>query len=365
MLDVFTDFIFVFRNGKAPQVPPPDTGTPSMSTFFSDSPDSPMDLGMSGTIRDCGRDLGRFSNRPEEHGPAASTQAPSASAPDDEIAPWLSTGPATFNGVAHNGSFFDDRPTNTQSPTTARPDTRASDSFDPMFYNDDRRPSMASATTVSSQNSAPISRTSTNRGTQHRRLGAFFGDDGHDSSRSSGTSILTTGRDHSTSSQSRKARHNSVQTNNTDGGRTASPSSSRPRSPLPSSDVTPWLFQDFKVSARDTVCPCTTKSCMFAQRCILSASRRPAYPLVGKDLPLLLRHFVALAHSDTAKMVHLPFTWQVNTVQRMSSNRERNLGRQDLFALRKPSDCYNEGLCSFLHFAAQSSSIMRTPSRLP
>ncbi|KAL8751358.1 MAG: hypothetical protein Q9199_006468 [Rusavskia elegans] len=199
-------------NGKAPQIPPADTGTPSMSTFFSDSPDSPMDLDMSSTIRDCGRDLGGFSNQREERGPAAARQAPSASAPDDEIAPWMSTGPSTFNGVAHNGSFFDDRPTNTRNPATTRPDTRASDSFDPMFHSDDRRPSMASLTTVGSQNSAPISRTNTNRGTQHRRLSAFFGDDGRDSSMGSDTSILTPGRDHSTSSQSRKARHNSATT---------------------------------------------------------------------------------------------------------------------------------------------------------
>ncbi|KAI4110967.1 MAG: hypothetical protein LQ339_000969 [Xanthoria mediterranea] len=233
-------------NGKAPQIPPADTGTPSMSTFFSDSPDSPMELDMSSTIRDCGRDLGGFTNRREERGPAAARQVPSASAPDDEIAPWMNTVPSTFNGVAHNGSFFDDRPTNTRNHAATRPDTRASDSFDPMFHADDRRPSMASLTTVSSQNSAPISRTNTNLGTQHRRLGAFFGDDGRDSSMGSDTGILTPGRDHSTSSQSRKARHNSVQTNNTDGRRTSSPSSSRPRSPQPSSDVTPWLFQDFK-----------------------------------------------------------------------------------------------------------------------
>ncbi|KAL8809679.1 MAG: hypothetical protein Q9223_002968 [Gallowayella weberi] len=233
-------------NGKLPQLPPADTGTPSMATFFSDSPDSPMDLGMSSTIRDCGKDLGAFPNRPEEHGPAASRQVPSASAPDDEIAPWLTANPSTFNGATHNGSFFDDRLTKPQPPATSRPDTRASDSFDPMFYTDDRRPSMASATTVSSQNSASVSRTSTSRGTQHRRLGAFIGDDGQDSGRSSDTSILPAQRDHSPSSQTRKARHNSVQTNNTDGGRPSSPSSLRPRSPLPSSDVTPWAFQDFK-----------------------------------------------------------------------------------------------------------------------
>lgn len=256
----FTDTVLLVpRNGNLPQLPAPDTSTPSMATFFSDSPDSPMDLGMSSTIRDCGRDQGALPKRPEEPGQTASRQAPSASAPDDEIAPWLSTAPSAFNGAVHNGSFFDDRPAKAHAPATTRPDTGAGDTFDPMFQSDDRRPSMASATTVSSQNSASISRTSTNRGTQHRRLGAFFGDDGQDSLRSSDTSILTAPRDHSTSSQSRKARHNSVQTNNTDGGRPGSPTSSRPRSPLPSSDVTPWLFQDFKVRARDVVCSRTTR----------------------------------------------------------------------------------------------------------
>ncbi|KAL8738310.1 MAG: hypothetical protein Q9181_000899 [Wetmoreana brouardii] len=233
-------------NGTAPQIPPADTGAPSMSTFFSDSPDSPIDFGMSSTIHDCGPNLGH-SNHADERRPAPSCQAPASAAPDADIAPWLSTGPPASNGGSENGSFFGDRPGKSQTFPTARPGTRASDSVDPMLFNNERRPSMASATTVSSQNSAPASRTSTGRGTQHRRLGAFFGDDGQDSSRSSDTSILTTGRDHSESSQNRKARHNSVQTNNTD-GRPASPPSSRPRSPLPSSDVTPWLFQDFKAS---------------------------------------------------------------------------------------------------------------------
>ena len=280
LLNIITDVVFVSRDGKAPQLPPADTGTPSMSTFFSDSPDSPMDLDMSNTIRDCGREQGRYSNRKEERGPAAAKQAPSASAPDADIAPWMSTGPSTFNGVAHSGSFFDERTTNTKPSASVRPDTRASDSFDPMFYSDDRRPSIASLNTVSSQNSATVSRTNTNRGAQHRRLGHFFGDDGHDSWGGSDASILTPGRDHSTSSQSRKARHNSVQTNNTDGAHTGSPSSSRPRSPQPSSEVTPWLFQDFKVSARDVVCPCTTRVMHVCQHqsymrllCVLSARR--------------------------------------------------------------------------------------------
>lgn len=255
------DVPLAYRNGRAPQIPPADTSTPSMSTFFSDSPDSPINWNTDSTFHNAPRDL--CNSYTDERGPTASRQGSSTAAPDAQIAPWLSTGASTPNGGADGGTFFDDRP---------RRSTQHNDLVDPMFHsnsNDDRRPSLASATTVSSQNSVPISRASTSRGNQNKRLGAYFGDDGLDSSRGSDTSILTTGRDHSTSSQSRKARHNSVQTNNTD--RASSPSSSRPRSPLPSSDVTPWLFQDFKVSARDVVCPCPTGLCTFAQQCILSA----------------------------------------------------------------------------------------------
>ena len=222
-----------------------------MSTFFSESPDSPIGLDMTSTIRDCGRDVGFSAN-------SASRQAPSTVAPDAQIAPWLSPGPPDSRGISIDGKAFDEKhgKGQNQSPS-ARPDTRASDFADPMFYGNERRPSMASATTISSQNSTPISRASTNH---HRKIAGFFGDDGQDSSRSSDTSVMTSGqRDHSASSQSRKNRHNSVQTNGTD-GRPTSPPSSRPRSPLPSSDVTPWLFQDFKVSPRDYVCDCTTQS---------------------------------------------------------------------------------------------------------
>ncbi|KAI4259581.1 MAG: hypothetical protein LQ352_000649 [Teloschistes flavicans] len=231
--------------GKAPQIPPADTGTPSMATFFSDSPESPMDLGMGNTMHDYGRNTGQ-SSQSYTHGSATTKQAPITAAADADIAPWLSTGPAAPNGGFDNGNLFGEKLGKSYTLPTARPGTQPNEFVDPMYYDDERRPSMASATTVSSQNSASVSRTSTGHGHHSRRLGAFFGDDGQDSLRSSDTSILTTNRDHSISSQSRKARHNSVQTNNTD-GRPVSPSSSRPRSPLPSSDITPWLFQDFKV----------------------------------------------------------------------------------------------------------------------
>ena len=171
--------------------------------------------------------------------------------PSADIAPWAIDSPTPPTGGTASGAFFDDEPGKLPVSPSFRPDTArtgASDSPDPMFFGDERRPSMASATTVSSSNSNP--RGSMSRSTRQMKLANLFGDDGHESSRGSDTSILTTARrDDSTSSNSHKERNNSVNTVSNDGP-PISPSVSRPRTPLPSSDVTPWLFQDFKVSKR-------------------------------------------------------------------------------------------------------------------
>lgn len=165
------------------------------------------------------------------------------------VAPWASDTSATNGGGVPSGSFFDDGySSRLPASPSFRPDTArtgASDSPDPMFFGDERRPSMASATTVSSSNSNP--RASVGRGTRHMKMANIFGDDGHESSRGSDTSILASGqRDQSSSSQSYRDRNNSIHTINND-RRPISPTSSRPRTPVPSSDVTPWIFQDFKV----------------------------------------------------------------------------------------------------------------------
>ncbi|KAI4216876.1 MAG: hypothetical protein LQ351_000825 [Letrouitia transgressa] len=237
----------------------PDSGTSSLSTFFSESPDSPFDLGMAATIRDCGQDFSS-SNHTDAQRPGQVKQTLSPAESENQIAPWLNANPPSVNGGNAEKTTAGDRPKKSQRPPSYRPDTGTSDSIDPIYSDDKRRPSLASATTVSSQNSTTAtSRTSYGRSNKHKKLPGFFGEDGNESSMSSEVSIVTTQREHSVSSQSRKLRHNSVQTNSTD-GRPSSPSSSRPRSPLPSSDVTPWLFQDFKVSAHDPILPCTTQS---------------------------------------------------------------------------------------------------------
>ena len=247
----------VNRNGGGHQKAP-DSGTPSLSTFFSDSPDSPIDLGMTATIRDCGHDPSYLS-KAGVNGSQQARQIQPVVASDMEVAPWLSEESPVINGETSTESVVNDRHPKAQRSPSFRPDTRASDSTDPTFYDDERRPSLASATTISSQNSTSTSRASHGRASKSKKFPGFFGEDSQESSRSSEANALAGHRDHSTASQTRKLRYNAVHTNNAD-GRPSSPPSSRPRSPLPSSDVTPWLFQDFKVSPRDFLCICTTQS---------------------------------------------------------------------------------------------------------
>lgn len=143
-----------------------------------------------------------------------------------------------------NPNVFSEGPQRLNLSPSFRPDTGDGESPDRMFYDDERRPSIASATTESSQTS--VSKTSTSRGTPYRRVAAFFSDDGRQSSKSSDTSLPNTLHREQTSSSSR---HGSIHTSRDDGRAPTSPNSSRPRTPLPSSEVTPWHFQDFKVSS--------------------------------------------------------------------------------------------------------------------
>ncbi|KAI9792749.1 MAG: cysteinyl-tRNA synthetase [Piccolia ochrophora] len=116
-----------------------------------------------------------------------------------------------------------------------------SDSPETGYFDDERRPSVASATTVSSQGS----QSSVGR-TFHKKLQGFFGDEfpSRRSPHASETnlSVHANGRRESFQSH-RRDRNDSTATTGTTGARAASPSS-RPRTPVPSSDVTPWVFQD-------------------------------------------------------------------------------------------------------------------------
>jgi adenylate cyclase len=119
---------------------------------------------------------------------------------------------------------------------------------------DDRRPSVASATTVSSSGS----KSSAGRGF-HKRLQNVFGEDfPADGRQNSETSLSTPYVTETSSMRGTRNRGNSL--NNMTGGgynsRPTSPTSSRPRTPQPSSEVTPWEFQDSKVSLIGEVKTC-------------------------------------------------------------------------------------------------------------
>lgn len=176
--------------------------------------------------------------------PQIQRNPPTATSPTP---PWASSG---SNGLAMSGSvwssFFDDSNDDVAqlSPGFARPGSGADGM---VFAGEDRRPSVASATTVSSQGS----KSSVSRGGFHKRLQNVFGEEfPADSRQNSDTSLTAPYAADTPSMRGTRNRTNSV--NNTLAGsfnsRPGSPASSRPRTPLPSSEVTPWDFQDYKVS---------------------------------------------------------------------------------------------------------------------
>ncbi|KAL6714616.1 hypothetical protein ACLMJK_008041 [Lecanora helva] len=212
-------------------------------TFFSDSPDeaSPADAAR-GTFPDYRSDRS-WQDTNKGSIPSVSRRPPSREAPNADIAPWMDENlPSLSTHGFTSNNLFNDAPPNLQLSPAFRPDTGGSDSPDPNFRNDERRPSIAtSITTESSQTS--VSKPSTSRGTPYKKVAGFFSDDGRQSSRSSDVSIPNMLQREQTASSSR---HGSIHTSRDEGRPPTSPINSRPRTPLPSSEVTPWLFQDFK-----------------------------------------------------------------------------------------------------------------------
>ena len=169
--------------------------------------------------------------------PSISRDPPSA--PLAHAVPWANESsmmPSTALLPPARG-FFDDGPETAypRRPDTARTDT--SESYDAPWNGDNRRPSVASSTTVGSQNSVE-------RAGSKSRAKKIGGKLGSDDARSNGE------RSYSISAHSVKNRNNSIHLRGED-GRPASPSSSRPRTPQTqaqaSSDVAPWAFQDYQV----------------------------------------------------------------------------------------------------------------------
>lgn len=186
--------------------------------------------------------------------PSINREPPSASSPS---LPWAngSTMPSSVFS-----SFYDD---SSEDVGQLSPGFRPGSSQDDMagFPGDDRRPSIASATTVSSIGS----KSSVGRGF-HKKLHHFFGEElPSDGRQGSDTSLpplamFGTGSTADSRAQATAARNRTNSANNSalapTISRPGSPASfSRPRTPH-SSEVTPWEFQEFKVSES----PCITEN---------------------------------------------------------------------------------------------------------
>jgi adenylate cyclase len=180
---------------------------------------------------------------------------PTALASPNPIAPWMTTnGSNPGSSPGFGTSFYNDSSDNLSQASQLSPgfrpgtgltgNTNASDSPADATFGDERRPSVASVTTASSTGSkSSISR----QGGIHKKLQTFFGDDfpGKDGSDTSLPAHVKEGRTHSFARSHRDRNHSSA-TDYTQ--RDNSPAPSRPRTPVPSSDVVPFLYQDSQVS---------------------------------------------------------------------------------------------------------------------
>ena len=183
---------------------------------------------------------------------------PTALASPNPIAPWMSSNGGNVtpsSASAFATSFYNDSSDNFSEGSQLSPgfrpgtgltgNTNATDSPADPYFGDERRPSVASITTASSTGSkSSVSR----QGGIHKKLQTFFGDDfpGKDGSDTSLPSHAKEARTHSFARSHRDRNHSSA-TDHTP--RENSPAPSRPRTPVPSSDVVPFLYQDSQASS--------------------------------------------------------------------------------------------------------------------
>lgn len=184
---------------------------------------------------------------------------PTALGSPNQIAPWMSNGAGAGSGgggtpsSTFGTSFYNDSSDALSQASQLSPAfrpgtgftgyTNASDSPAEAEFADERRPSVASVTTASSTGS----KSSMSRTGIHKKLQTFFGED-YPGKEGSDSSLPSHGREHRSHSfaRSHRERNHSSATETTQ--REASPAPSRPRTPIPSSDVVPFLYQDSQVS---------------------------------------------------------------------------------------------------------------------
>lgn len=173
----------------------------------------------------------------------------------------LSSSPA--NGVLHSSTFYNDdsdispvasqmspgfRSASVSALTRPTQNPLGSESPEAAYFNDERRPSVASVTTTASSQASKSSGHRAAGGL--RKLQGFFGEEypGRDSSETSLPPSYAgkESRSHSYSHTPRPHRDRN-HSNATDHTRDASPASSRPRTPVPAPEVVPFLYQEAEV----------------------------------------------------------------------------------------------------------------------
>jgi adenylate cyclase len=202
-------------------------------------------------------------------------QIPPTGGASPQIAPWANQPGSPSNTSTMPTTFFNDSTDNLSLASQLSPGHQISnrqqhpqqypshpsqhDAPDASYF-DGRRPSAASILTASSQGS----KTSIRGG--FRKLQGFFGEEfpGRDSSDGSlPTSLAGKDQRGRSYSHSRPTHRDRNYSNATDHTRDASPSSSRPRTPVPAPEVVPFLYQDNSVCIilRFCLITLTTSSC--------------------------------------------------------------------------------------------------------
>lgn len=187
-------------------------------------------------------------------------QIPPTGGASPQIAPWMNQPGSPTTSSNMPTSFFNDSSDNLSLASQLSPGHQISNrqphqhqypshpsqhDAPEASYFDGRRPSAASILTASSQGS----KTSITRG-GFRKLQGFFGEEfpGRDSSDGSlPTSLAGKDQRGRSYSHSRPTHRDRNYSNATDHTRDASPSSSRPRTPVPAPEVVPFLYQDNSV----------------------------------------------------------------------------------------------------------------------
>ena len=182
--------------------------------------------------------------------PQARRPPPQTPANNAAIAPWDQPAPPSKSSIApwdsdpqsqmvgsrpYQQSFYNEPEQVGQPPSSFRPGTAQTGTSDSPDFADARRPSVASATTVSSQGS----KNSGTGGRFHKSLKGFFGDDSPSDSKKTSQASLPEQAQNGRDLSQPKTRNDSVKTQNT------VQEISRPHTPVPSSAVTPWAYQEF------------------------------------------------------------------------------------------------------------------------